>query len=312
MLGANGSGKSTVVRAVVGLLPLATGSLELFGTPHARFREWTAPGLRAAAGGRDHRRPGDRARGRRDRTAGAQGGCAGPAPPTARAVDDAIASVGLTDRARDNVGTLSGGQQQRVLIARALTCEPELLVLDEPTAGVDLVSQTALADTLRDLVARGTTVVLVAHELGPLHPLITRALTMADGRVLHDGAPPAPGPPARARPRARAPRPRRARQHLRRPGGCGEPARARLHAPGAGLGGARRAGRPGGRRVPGAAPPGADGRRDRARRADRRRAGLPARDRAGAHGRRRRDRSAPSSSSSCGSRGAPAATSRSR
>jgi zinc transport system ATP-binding protein len=109
-----------------------------------------------------------------------------------RAVDAALETVGLADRARDSVGTLSGGQQQRVLIARALTCEPELLVLDEPTAGVDLVSQAALAETLRTLVGRGTTVVLVAHELGPMHPLITRAVTMADGRVLHDGAPPEP------------------------------------------------------------------------------------------------------------------------
>ena len=191
LLGANGSGKSTVVRAVVGLLPLVTGSLELFGTPHARFREWTRLGYVPQRAGATTGVPATVrevvATGRLARRGLRRSGAA-----DRRAVDDAIASVGLTDRARDNVGTLSGGQQQRVLIARALTCEPELLVLDEPTAGVDLVSQTALADTLRGLVARGTTVVLVAHELGPMHPLITRALTMADGRVLHDGAPPAP------------------------------------------------------------------------------------------------------------------------
>jgi zinc transport system ATP-binding protein len=65
-------------------------------------------------------------------------------------------------------------------------------VLDEPTAGVDLASQAALARTLGTLVERGTTVVLVAHELGPMHPLITRAVTMSEGRVLHDGPPPEP------------------------------------------------------------------------------------------------------------------------
>ena len=190
VLGANGSGKSTVVRAVVGLLPLVTGSLELFGTPRAHFREWTRLGYVPQRAGATTGVPATVrevvATGRLARTGLRRSG-----PADRRAVQAAIEAVGLADRARDSVGTLSGGQQQRVLIARALTCEPDLLVLDEPTAGVDLVSQSALATTLDGLVRRGTTVVLVAHELGPLHHLITRALTMADGRVLHDGPPPA-------------------------------------------------------------------------------------------------------------------------
>ena len=189
LLGANGSGKSTLVKAVVGLLPLTTGRVELFGTPVDRFTDRTRLGYvpqRAGAAtgvpatvrevvetGRlaltRFRRPG-----RADR----------------EAVTRALEVVGLASRAGDGVGTLSGGQQQRVLIARALTCSPDLLVLDEPTAGVDHASQVALAETLTGLVASGTTVVLVAHELGPMHALVTRALTMAEGRVLHDGAPP--------------------------------------------------------------------------------------------------------------------------
>jgi zinc transport system ATP-binding protein len=191
VLGANGSGKSTVVRAVVGLLPLATGTLELFGTPRERFREWTRLGYVPQRGGATTGVP---ATVREVVATGrlARSGLRRRSAEDRRAVDAALETVGLADRARDSVGTLSGGQQQRVLIARALTCEPELLVLDEPTAGVDLVSQAALAETLRTLVGRGTTVVLVAHELGPMHPLITRAVTMADGRVLHDGAPPEP------------------------------------------------------------------------------------------------------------------------
>ncbi len=191
VLGANGSGKSTLVKAVVGLLPLASGTLELFGTPRERFSDWTrlgyVPQRAGAATGvpatvREVVATGRLAmsRFRRPRAADRQ------------AVERALEVVGLASRADDSVGTLSGGQQQRVLIARALTCEPDLLVLDEPTAGVDLASQTALAETLTGLVGTGTTVVLVAHELGPMHPLVTRALTMAEGRVLHDGAPPEP------------------------------------------------------------------------------------------------------------------------
>ncbi len=191
VLGANGSGKSTLVRAVVGLLPLAAGTLELFGTPRERFRDWTRLGYVPQRGGATTGVPATVrevvATGRLARTRWRR-----PGPADRRAVEAALETVGLADRAPDSVGTLSGGQQQRVLIARALTCDPELLVLDEPTAGVDLASQQALADTLGALVARGTTIVLVAHELGPIHPLMTRALTMSDGRVLHDGAPPAP------------------------------------------------------------------------------------------------------------------------
>ena len=191
VLGANGSGKSTVVRAVVGLLPLAGGTLELFGTPRDRFREWSRLGYVPQRGGATTGVP---ATVREVVATGrlARSGLRRRSADDRRAVEVALETVGLADRARDSVGTLSGGQQQRVLIARALTCEPELLVLDEPTAGVDLASQAALAETLRTLVARGTTVVLVAHELGPMHPLISRAVTMSEGRVLHDGPPPEP------------------------------------------------------------------------------------------------------------------------
>ena len=191
LVGENGSGKSTVVRAVVGLLPLATGTLALFGTPRDRFREWTRLGYVPQRAGATTGVP---ATVREVVATGrlARSGLRRRSTEDRRAVEAALETVGLADRARDSVGTLSGGQQQRVLIARALTCEPELLVLDEPTAGVDLASQAALADTLRTLVERGTTVVLVAHELGPMHPLITRAVTMSEGRVLHDGPPPEP------------------------------------------------------------------------------------------------------------------------
>ena len=74
-----------------------------------------------------------------------------------------------------------------MLIARALAGEPELFFLDEPTAGVDLPNQEALADVLRLLADRGATVVLVAHELGPMAPLVERAVVMRDGRVAYDG-----------------------------------------------------------------------------------------------------------------------------
>ncbi|MFC6343017.1 metal ABC transporter ATP-binding protein, partial [Nocardioides hankookensis] len=105
------------------------------------------------------------------------------------AISEALEVVGLSHRAREGVSTLSGGQQQRVLIARALAGDPDLFFLDEPTAGVDLPNQQVLADTLATLSERGSTIVLVAHELGPMAPLIDRAVVMRDGRVAYDGPP---------------------------------------------------------------------------------------------------------------------------
>ena len=189
LMGANGSGKSTLVRALTGLRPLTQGSVLLFGTPLHDFgdrhrigfvpQRGTATGgvpasvREVVSSGRLSRRRLLRPAGRADRAA----------------IDDALEVVGLTDKAGDGVSTLSGGQQQRVLIARALAGEPELFFLDEPTAGVDLPNQLALADALRTLSGRGATVVLVAHELGPLEPLVDRAVVMRDGRIAYDGTP---------------------------------------------------------------------------------------------------------------------------
>ncbi|HZG04531.1 MAG TPA: metal ABC transporter ATP-binding protein [Streptomyces sp.] len=207
LLGANGSGKSTTVRVAVGQVPSASGEAELFGTPLRRFRDWRRVGYvpqrpTASAGvpatvrevvsagrlARTRLRP----LGRGDRAA----------------VHRALELVGLADRAGDSVNALSGGQHQRVLIARALAGEPELLIMDEPLAGVDLLSQRVLADALREQVSRNVSVLLVLHELGPLAPLIDRTVVLHDGLVervegtthLHDQAcHPHPDPSAPAR-----------------------------------------------------------------------------------------------------------------
>ncbi|SCL42077.1 zinc transport system ATP-binding protein [Micromonospora pallida] len=192
ILGANGSGKSTLVRTVLGLVPLSAGQVTLFGTELRRFRQWHRVGYvpqrlgagsgvpatvaEVVASGRLARRGVLRPAGRADR----------------EAVAEALRAVGLADRAGDPVATLSGGQQQRTLIARALAGRPELLVLDEPTAGVDAVSQEAFAGALRGFVDGGGTVLLVAHELGPLRPLINRAVVVHQGGIAHDGAVPEP------------------------------------------------------------------------------------------------------------------------
>ncbi|MCM3296657.1 metal ABC transporter ATP-binding protein [Streptomyces sp. R02] len=189
LLGANGSGKSTAVRTVIGQVPVTAGEIELFGTPQRRFRDWArvgyVPQRTTAAGGVPATVTEVVSSGRLARTRfglfrkGDQ-----------KAVRRALELVGMADRAKDSVDALSGGQHQRVLIARALAAEPDLLIMDEPMAGVDLASQEVLAETLRTQVGQGATVLLVLHELGPLEPLIDRAVVLRDGCVLHDGPPP--------------------------------------------------------------------------------------------------------------------------
>ncbi|MEU4064004.1 metal ABC transporter ATP-binding protein [Streptomyces wedmorensis] len=189
LLGANGSGKSTAVRAVIGQVPLTGGTIELFGTERKRFRDWArigyVPQRTTASAGVPATVREVVASGRLSRRRFGL-----PTKADKAAVHRAMELVGLADRAQDAVTALSGGQHQRVLIARALASEPELLIMDEPMAGVDLASQEILAATLREQVAGGTSVLLVLHELGPLEPLIDRAVVLRDGCVVHDGPPP--------------------------------------------------------------------------------------------------------------------------
>jgi zinc transport system ATP-binding protein len=187
--GPNGGGKTTLLRLALGLERPLSGRAELFGEPAVRssrrrrigylaqrarlgvespvtVREVVAAGLVPQIGvlgrlGRD-----DRLR-----------------------VADALERVGLGSVARLPISTLSGGQQQRALIAKALAGRPELLVLDEPTAGVDVDAQEALAALLDELHRElGATVVLVSHEFGAVERYVER-LVLVRGTIVFDGDP---------------------------------------------------------------------------------------------------------------------------
>ncbi|MFA5891723.1 MAG: metal ABC transporter ATP-binding protein [Actinomycetota bacterium] len=188
LLGANGAGKSTLVKVALGLLEPGAGRALLFGRPardaRARERVGYVP-QRAAISGRVPATVLEVVLAQR---AGRR--LVGPFLRSEREMSmRALQRVGLEDLAGRRIGDLSGGQQQRALIARALVSEPGLLVLDEPTAGVDRESQVHFAGVLRELHTQGVAVVIVAHDLGAVGNDLTRVLALHQGHI--DEVPPA-------------------------------------------------------------------------------------------------------------------------
>ena len=167
IVGPNGSGKSTLIKVILGLIKPDSGSVRVFGADIERFRDWhrigyvpqVSTGIHAmfpitvsevVAHGRYRGfspfafwRTGD-------------GGD----------VDDVLKRVGMADFKRRRIGELSTGQQQRALIARALIRKPDLLVMDEPIAGVDVQGEEELYMLLRQLRESGVTILVISHDVG--------------------------------------------------------------------------------------------------------------------------------------------------
>ncbi|HWL43671.1 MAG TPA: ATP-binding cassette domain-containing protein [Ilumatobacter sp.] len=189
VLGPNGSGKSTLVKGTLGLVDHYGGETEWFGHPLAALRERWRVGYVPQRGLAASPIPATLEEVVRSGRVARVGLLGRYRAADRQAVTDAIAAVGLDDRTRVPVRQLSGGQQRRALVARALAGDADVLVLDEPFAGVDRESQEALAGTFRDLAARGITLIIVLHELGPLDGVITRSVCLEAGEVVYDGPP---------------------------------------------------------------------------------------------------------------------------
>jgi zinc transport system ATP-binding protein len=189
IVGPNGAGKSTLVKAILGLVSLTSGTLELFGVPPRDFADRWRIGYvpqRQTVGGPIPATVREVvASGRLTR----RGVLRWPTSADRAAVDAAMQRVGIDQLARRPVHRLSGGQQRRVLIARALAGDADLLLLDEPTAGIDVESQAALVDVLGELRAAGVTVAVVTHDLQPFADHLTRVLWVSRGQISYDGEP---------------------------------------------------------------------------------------------------------------------------
>ncbi len=110
-----------------------------------------------------------------------------PARRDMEVVDEILMRLNLEDVAMKEVQKLSGGQQQRVYIARALAQEPEVLLLDEPTANLDLKHQMEVLDLLRSLTSRGITVIMALHDINLASLYGTRVMMMKEGKIFASG-----------------------------------------------------------------------------------------------------------------------------
>jgi len=178
ILGPNGAGKTTALSLILGLRQPTSGTVRLLGLPPEH------PEARARVGAMLQE--------------------SGVPPmltvaelvelfssyyPAPRAAADVIAAAGLGGLERRRAGQLSGGQRQRLYFALALCGDPELVVLDEPTTGLDVESRRKFWGVIGDLAAGGTTILFATHLLEEADALATRIVIIDHGRIVRDGTP---------------------------------------------------------------------------------------------------------------------------
>ncbi len=179
-VGPNGAGKTTAMRAVFGLVELDSGSVQWRGAP-------IGPETRRRFGYMPEERglyPRMRVR---EQLVYLGRLCGGTTAEVGRSVDGWLERLGLADRARDRLDTLSHGNQQRVQLVAALVGAPELLVLDEPFAGLDPLGIAAMSDLLAQLAADGAAVLFSSHQLDLVEDLCEDVVIIDGGRVVRAG-----------------------------------------------------------------------------------------------------------------------------
>ncbi|MDO8614551.1 MAG: ABC transporter ATP-binding protein [Dehalococcoidia bacterium] len=182
LLGPNGSGKSTLLSLLAGLRAPAGGELRVLG-------ETPSPALRARIGFLFQETSLDPLMTVRE-VLWLHGRLFGlPAPVLRRRIEETLATVGLADRARSSVHTLSGGMKRRLELARALLPWPELLLLDEPTTGLDPDSEQALWSELERINREGATVVLATNKVAEAERHCGTVAFIHEGRVVAQGPP---------------------------------------------------------------------------------------------------------------------------
>jgi len=196
VMGRNGAGKTTLLRACLGFLKSAHGTVRVLGSDVPQLSAGALAQLRCRIGYVPQLLP---ARSEmpltvREVVAIGRTGLAGLFHPLSqedwRLVDEWIARLGLASLAHRAFSEISGGEQRKTIIARAMAQQPELLILDEPTANLDLGWRERIVATIQQLHAEtAISIVLVCHELEVLPPACRRVVLLDGGRVLASGSP---------------------------------------------------------------------------------------------------------------------------
>jgi len=185
VIGPNGSGKTTLLKTLLGLVTVSSGSVQVLGDAPRRGnprigyvpQNYTAT-IGDAVTVRDLVSLG---------VAGDRWGLGRISHDERQRVDDAIVAVGAVDVAKARMSQLSGGQQQRAAIAQALVGEPDILLLDEPLANLDVRNQHEIVALLGSVRRRrDVTIVVVAHDLNPLLPVLSAGIYLLDGHPHYD------------------------------------------------------------------------------------------------------------------------------
>ncbi|MGN5649713.1 metal ABC transporter ATP-binding protein [Bacillus sp. Brlt_9] len=175
LVGPNGSGKSTLLKCLLGVLKPKQGNIRLFGVDSKKFKEWNKVGyVSQKANSFNSGFPATVFEVVSMGLVSKKGLFRFFTKSDKEKVEKAIADVGMSEFQGRNIGELSGGQQQRVFIARALVSDPELLILDEPTVGIDVRNVESFYEILEDLNKRlGITLILVTHDMGAVTEKVT-------------------------------------------------------------------------------------------------------------------------------------------
>jgi len=186
IVGPNGSGKTTLVRAILGLVKPDSGSVRVFGRPVGEIGEMRSRiGYVPQIFDIDLNFPITVFETVLMGTYGRIGVGRRPKASDRDAAMAALEKVGIADLKDRSIARLSGGQRQRVFIARALADNPDLLVLDEPTTGVDVMTTGSLYELLRQLKGEGVTIVLVSHDVGVVATYIDTVACLNTAMVAH-------------------------------------------------------------------------------------------------------------------------------
>ncbi|GIJ73282.1 ABC transporter ATP-binding protein [Virgisporangium ochraceum] len=178
LLGPNGAGKSTTIDLLLGLARPDAGTVTVYDLPPDRAVAAGRVGAMLQSGGLLP-----------DLTVGEMVTLAASLYRTHRPVPEVLERAGLDDLSKRRVGRLSGGQRQRVRFAMALVADPDLIVLDEPTTGLDVEARRAFWTAMRAETAKGRTVLFATHYLDEADAYADRVVLMRQGQVIADGSP---------------------------------------------------------------------------------------------------------------------------